>query len=988
MPEQRHSREHTWRDRQEAPARLAVADRAPRRGGAAAAPAPVPRTGGAGFLAAAVERAARWSAHAALREAPLRPSPRRVARRQVRAVADAGSRRGLRRPGAGGRPLTRRGPDGVAPLRCVGGQRRRKATRQYVTAPCASELGVAADEGLPGASDYARSSWRTDAEWPSASACASLWRLGRERPCDLARAGPSRAANYSTVRQALGRGNEDAATAHRQRRAAPACHLLASSLAARRWRRTSPRCDGLAGGALLDRRSTLAARSRPAIERRGGRLPDPNVHEAFDRLKEQGKARFMGFSSAHAAPGAGGVAAIESGRFDAMMLAYHHGAWPQLGDLDLARAPRARHGRGGDEDAEGRQAPRPGGLQEQATRSQAALSGCSPTRRLVPGDLVPRVPARRRVPARLGQAPERRGPGAARRVRPPDRGHLRAPHCDAASPPRPAPDVRRGRQLGERGHPRYAAGKNASVCASCSAPCLGASLGLHVQDRMTGAHRILPFLATPDARAALAPLGCVPRARRRGVAWAGAARGLVRARGRPARLAARRGRAPGAVPARRHARARRERDAAQLPARELWNHRDKLLLRGHAARDRAVLPRLLAAGVLTARRPPAPSRRASARERRARGARGGASLPARDASPPTIRRRGCAGPGTSSTAGRARGFRGALPHLRHGRPRRARRALRGRDLQAPDRASAPTARRATTSAPGARATTGSRAGSSSMPFAAREYAWRQYRDVEHLTSRRAHRRPARLPAAGAARAAHEAAASRALLPAELLRRRGAAAAARGRAAAGIERRRGGVAAAGGDAGARWRHDHAQAQRLRGPRAAPLLYELAGARHPGRAGADQRGDAVVSRRRSDRNFGPWGLSFASDRWDLRRALVLEAPLEKATGATRGRAPCCYVDLQTLQPLYYISWDKSGELIDVGHVRRAAGARTAPDYPRWPDDPGARRARDRSGRRRVRQRARPGRLAARDLGHRLDRRPTTRRGASACMLGGGA
>jgi predicted aldo/keto reductase-like oxidoreductase len=40
---------------------------------------------------------------------------------------------------------------------------------------------------------------------------------------------------------------------------------------------------------------------------------------------------------------------------------------------------------------------------------------------------------------------------------------------------------------------RYAAlGTNASVCASCSAPCLGSCpLGLDVQGRMTGAHRIL-----------------------------------------------------------------------------------------------------------------------------------------------------------------------------------------------------------------------------------------------------------------------------------------------------------------------------------------------------------------------------------------------------------------------------------------------------------------------------------------------------------------
>jgi predicted aldo/keto reductase-like oxidoreductase len=69
------------------------------------------------------------------------------------------------------------------------------------------------------------------------------------------------------------------------------------------------------------------------------RLMDPNVHEAFDRLREQGKARFIGFSS-HT-PNLEQVAnqAIESGRFDVMMLAYHHGAWPQLTDIvDRAHA--------------------------------------------------------------------------------------------------------------------------------------------------------------------------------------------------------------------------------------------------------------------------------------------------------------------------------------------------------------------------------------------------------------------------------------------------------------------------------------------------------------------------------------------------------------------------------------------------------------------------------------------------------------------------
>ncbi len=69
------------------------------------------------------------------------------------------------------------------------------------------------------------------------------------------------------------------------------------------------------------------------------RLMDPNMHEAFDRLREEGKARFLGFSS-HT-PRLEQVAdeAIRSGRFDVMMLAYHHGIWPKLGGL-ITRARR------------------------------------------------------------------------------------------------------------------------------------------------------------------------------------------------------------------------------------------------------------------------------------------------------------------------------------------------------------------------------------------------------------------------------------------------------------------------------------------------------------------------------------------------------------------------------------------------------------------------------------------------------------------------
>jgi aryl-alcohol dehydrogenase-like predicted oxidoreductase len=63
------------------------------------------------------------------------------------------------------------------------------------------------------------------------------------------------------------------------------------------------------------------------------RLMDENVHEAFDRLKQQGKVRFLGFST-HT-PNLVEVVntGIDSGRFDVMMLAYHHGIWPALPQL-------------------------------------------------------------------------------------------------------------------------------------------------------------------------------------------------------------------------------------------------------------------------------------------------------------------------------------------------------------------------------------------------------------------------------------------------------------------------------------------------------------------------------------------------------------------------------------------------------------------------------------------------------------------------------
>jgi predicted aldo/keto reductase-like oxidoreductase len=60
------------------------------------------------------------------------------------------------------------------------------------------------------------------------------------------------------------------------------------------------------------------------------RLMDPNVHEAFDRLKQQGKVRFLGVSTHTPDLPLVARTAIASGRFDVMMLAYHHGIWADL----------------------------------------------------------------------------------------------------------------------------------------------------------------------------------------------------------------------------------------------------------------------------------------------------------------------------------------------------------------------------------------------------------------------------------------------------------------------------------------------------------------------------------------------------------------------------------------------------------------------------------------------------------------------------------
>lgn len=81
----------------------------------------------------------------------------------------------------------------------------------------------------------------------------------------------------------------------------------------------------------------------------------------------------------------------------------------------------------------------------------------------------------------------------------------------------------------------------------------------------------------------------------------------------------------------------------------------------------------------------------------------------------------------------------------------------------------------------------------------------------------------------------------------------------------------------------------------------------------------------------RNFGPSGLSPADDRWDVRRAVVLDGALKRPEENVA--QVTLYVDYQTQQPLYYISRREDGLLVDVGIlVHRWSG--DLPAYPIWP------------------------------------------------------
>ena len=236
-----------------------------------------------------------------------------------------------------------------------------------------------------------------------------------------------------------------------------------------------------------------------------GRLMDPNVHEAFDQLKAEGKVRFLGVSSHTPNLVEVANAAIDSGRFDVMMLAYHHGIWAPLAEI-ISRARSSQDmGIVAMKTLKGGKHQGLADFHDQAdSYSQAALKWVLSNPEVSCAVISFFKP--QHVDEYLFASGKRPSAGDIGILEEYDRqilGSYCAPHCgvclDSCPETLPIHDVLRHRMYFEdygwekEGMGLYAQlERNAAVCASCSAPCLGTCpTGIPIQERMIGAHRLL-----------------------------------------------------------------------------------------------------------------------------------------------------------------------------------------------------------------------------------------------------------------------------------------------------------------------------------------------------------------------------------------------------------------------------------------------------------------------------------------------------------------
>ncbi len=235
-----------------------------------------------------------------------------------------------------------------------------------------------------------------------------------------------------------------------------------------------------------------------------GRLMDPNVHEAFDRLRAKGKVRFLGVST-HT-PRLVEVAnrAIDSGRFDVMMLAYHHGIWPALpAIIDRAHDERDM-GIVAMKTLKGAKHRNLEGYRDAHSYAQAALRWVHENPKV--SCAVISFFEMQHVDEYLAASGGRLASADREVLRRYDQaivGSYCAPHCGACLPacPEGVPihDVLRHRMYFEDyraerdAMERYAKlAVDASACIGCAAPCLGSCpLGIAIPERTRGAHALL-----------------------------------------------------------------------------------------------------------------------------------------------------------------------------------------------------------------------------------------------------------------------------------------------------------------------------------------------------------------------------------------------------------------------------------------------------------------------------------------------------------------
>jgi hypothetical protein len=238
------------------------------------------------------------------------------------------------------------------------------------------------------------------------------------------------------------------------------------------------------------------------------RLMAPNIHEAFDRLKRQGKARFLGVSTHTPNLEEVANAAIDSGRFDVMMLAYHFGMWPSFGHI-IEKAKAHDVGIVAMKTLKGAKHTNLANFSEEAgAYSQAAFRWVLSNPNV--SCLVVSISTNQQVDEYVyASGTALRGTDVALLERYDQliSGDYCQPHCgvclSSCVAALPVNDILRYRMYfkdygwekeGMRLYAKLA--ENASACARCAAPCAHTCpIGVPIQEKMIDAHRLLSFRA-------------------------------------------------------------------------------------------------------------------------------------------------------------------------------------------------------------------------------------------------------------------------------------------------------------------------------------------------------------------------------------------------------------------------------------------------------------------------------------------------------------